>query len=200
MSDFDEIFGGNGFDAGSNAADGDIEPLPAGDYELVIEEAKLCTTKDGAGKYLKIKFRSANNRVLWTNINILNKSAQAQQIGRRQLGKLSLAIGKPTLRDSSELIGCSCTGKVTLRRRTDGTLENEVKEFRAGTSATGTWAPPANAAAVMAPAQPAAPVAPPPPPARRPWEKKKTAAPAVPAAPAQPPAPPALQPGDGLPF
>ena len=188
MSDFDDIFGGN-FNAGDNAGqdDGEFAPLPAGDYHVIVEEAKLCTTKDGTGKYLKLKLRTDKNRIIWTNLNILNKKEKAQQIGRRKLGRLSLAIGKPTLRDSSELVGCSCVAAVIVRKRDDGAVDNDVNTFKAEEGAT-QWTPPAQATK---------PAEPPPPPPRRPWEKKA----ATP--------PPAKQPADdfqeapidnGLPF
>ena len=186
--DFDEIFGG-GFNASTNVGEDEYEPLPPGTYDAVIEEAGLKSTKSGTGKYVNLKLR-IDKRVVFDRLNILNANAQAQQIGRRQLAKLCLAIGKPTLRDSSEMVGYSVRVRLAIEDKDNG-RENLVKEYKAVDGAAPATPPSAPKAAAPAPA-PATP------PARRPWEKK--AAPAPQPAPAAEPDTTSQEPDDGLPF
>lgn len=147
--------------------------VPAGWYEATAEDVQLAMTKDGTGQYMKIKWRIQGpthaNRVLFGNINVINASPQAEQIGRAQLGELMRAVGLAQLQDSDELIGAACQIKVGVREaRTD---QNTGKTYDASNDVKG-FKPASNAAPAAMPksAAPAAPAAP----ARTapPWAKK----------------------------
>lgn len=120
---------------------GDFSPIPAGDYTASIKSADLTPTKDGSGQYIKLRLDVTGpthaGRVIFANINIRNKSQQAESIGRAQLGALMKAAGLATLQDTDQLIGAHVGIKVAIREaRTtpDGkTYEasNEVKGYKA---------------------------------------------------------------------
>lgn len=150
---------------------GSFEPLPAGDYQVSIESAEIKDTNDKTGQYIKLKMKvngpTHAGRVVFSNLNIRNKSPKAEEIGRQQLGDIMRAVGLATLTDTDQLIGAPLTVKLAVKPA-DGQYEagNEVKAYKA---LSGSVAPaPAFAAQAPAPAQAAAPAAG----ATPPWAKK----------------------------
>lgn len=148
---------------------GSFDPIPAGWYDVSITQAEVKSTKDGSGKYIKLRLDvtgpSHEGRVLFANINIQNKSAKAEEIGRQNLGEIMRAIGLAKLTNTDQMIGGALQAKVTMKDDPQYGPGNEVKGYKAlGGSAkpmpTGFNAAPAAAA------QPAAKGATPP------WAKK----------------------------
>lgn len=118
------------------------DPIPEGNYDATISQAELKTTNDGTGKYIKLRLDitgpSHQGRVVFSNLNIKNASAKAEEIGRQQLGEIMRAIGIAKVQDTDQLIGGAVNIKVAIRpARTDEksgkTYEasNEVKGYRA---------------------------------------------------------------------
>ena len=113
---------------------------------------------------------------MFSNLNIKNASAKAEEIGRQQLGDIMRAIGLAKVTDTDQLIGGSLNIKLSIRsartdEKTGKTYEasNEVKAYRAisgGAAPAFKSAAPAAAAqtAEAAPAKPAK--------ASPPWVKK----------------------------
>ena len=195
MGDFDEIFGG-GFDAEEEAAAAaneqkDYSPLEPGWYKCVIEAPKdgqMIRDSKAGGKYLKLVFRVApgeahENRIVFHNINLKvvpkdagddarRKAATAEQIGRRELGKLCVAAGKPMAKDSAELVDGIVMVRVAVGKSSTGEPDNEVKDFKAAdgsatSPAAGTPAP----AAKPAPAPAAKSTSASAPAGKLPWQK-----------------------------
>lgn len=121
---------------------GSYDPVPEGNYDATISQAELKTTNDGSGQYIKLRLDitgpSHQGRVIFSNLNIKNASAKAEEIGRQQLGEIMRAIGIAKVQDTDQLIGGSVNIKVTIRAaRTDEktgkayAAGNEVKGFRA---------------------------------------------------------------------
>lgn len=115
--------------------DRSYDPVPAGWYTATITNAEVKPTRDGSGEYIKCRFDitgpSHEGRVVFTNFNTRNKSDVAERIGVQQLGALMRAIGLPTLSNTDQLIGGTCSIKVSIRPA-DGQYEaqNEVKAFK----------------------------------------------------------------------
>lgn len=157
-----------------NAADlpvsqsGGFEPLPAGDYQVAVESAEIKTTNDGTGQYIKLRMKVSGpthaGRIVFSNLNIRNKSPKAEEIGRQQLGDLMRAVGLATLTDTDQLIGGNLTVKLSIKPA-DGQYEagNEVKAYK---SLSGSAAPAPSFAAPSAPPA-AAPTG-----SAPPWAKK----------------------------
>lgn len=110
--------------------------LPAGWYTARIGDVVLKDTKSGNGKYLAITYDivgpSHQGRKAFCNFNIKNASADAERIGRQQLGELMRASGLSEMRGTECLINRQCQIKVTVKPA-DGQYEarNEVKGFKA---------------------------------------------------------------------
>lgn len=151
---------------------GSYEPLPAGDYDVTIKDASIKPTADGTGQYIKLRLDvdgpTHAGRVVFTNLNIRNKSQQAESIGRAQLGSVMKALGVDQLTDTDQLIGGRLNVKLSVREaRTDEKTgktydpSNEVKAYRpvngAASAARPSFGAPAAPAKVSAPAtQPSA--------------------------------------------
>ena len=153
-----------------------FEPLPAGWYFGVIEEAELKPTAAGTGSYLalKVKVKGPTNadRVVFANITYANPNEKAVEIGHRQISAICHAIGVLNLTDTGMLCNRLLQFKLKIKPVTyavDGKPEsgikyeasNEVSGWKAaegGAPAPGVAAPasaPANAPAAAA--KPAAP-------------------------------------------
>lgn len=114
----------------------DFELVPPDWYDAVISEAEVKKTKDGLGKYIKLRLDitgpSCSGRCVFANINTNNKSADAQEIGRSQLNAIMGAIGVPRLKDTDQLLNQPLQIKVTIKAASGGyDANNEVKAFKA---------------------------------------------------------------------
>lgn len=128
---------------------GDYSPVPAGDYDVVIKDAEIRTTKSGTGQYIALRLDitgpSHEGRVIWSNLNIKNDSQKAEEIGRQQLGQVMRAVGLPSLQDTDQLIGGNLGVKLTIRKSEEWGDSNEVKAYKA--AKTGSAAKPAQPSA-----------------------------------------------------
>ena len=144
---------------------GDYEPLPEGWYSAEIADAEIRVTKDGTGQYIRCRYNITGptkaGRVVFGNVNIINKSAQAEKIGRQQLGELMRSVGIGRLEDTDQLIGCPLQIKLSIRPAENGyAAQNDVRGFRSPEGAA-----PAKAAPTATGAQSSGKAAPP-------WAKK----------------------------
>lgn len=114
----------------------DYSPIPAGEYIATIKDAELKATKDGTGQYIKLKLQvdapSHIGRIIFSNLNIQNKSEAAERIGRQQLGEIMRALGLTSVADTDQLIGGTVGIKVAIREAQNGyEAQNEVKGYKA---------------------------------------------------------------------
>jgi hypothetical protein len=116
---------------------GGFDPIPAGDYHLVVAESELKDTKKGDGQYIWLKMSvvgpTHQGRILFANLNIRNPNPKAEDIGRQQLGSVLRAIGVASLTDTDQLIGGNMTCKVTVKNDPTYGPGNEIKGFKAVT-------------------------------------------------------------------
>lgn len=131
---------------------GNYEPIPDGEYTLVGLEAEEKDTASG-GVMIKAKFEVVggdhNGRFIWQNFNVVNKSEQAQKIGRQQLVAWATACGKPDCDDTDKLIGKKFQAEVDTQKGTGGYKDsNRVRAFLFAAEEK-----PARAAAKAAPAK-----------------------------------------------
>ena len=148
-------------DIGISAADlpesrGDYEPLPEGWYSAEIGDAEIRVTKDGTGQYIRCRYNITGptkaGRVVFGNLNIMNKSQKAEEIGRQQLGELMRSVGIGRLDDTDQLIGCPLQIKLSIRPAENGyAAQNEVRGFKASSGAAPATAAPAASSGKAAP-------------------------------------------------
>jgi hypothetical protein len=81
-------------------------------------------------------------RRIFSNYNLDNPSPRAAEIGQQQFARLCLAtLGKPSCRDTDDLIGKQCVVGVGFER--DDPSRNRVKYINAATAAPKAKAAPA---------------------------------------------------------
>lgn len=104
--------GSLGFDIDTENIDptqrGDFEVIPDGIYRVEVDDADTVSTKDGSGLLLKLTYKviegpHAGARV-FSNLNVRNNSAKAQEIGQRDYSALCRAIGVIRPQEHEELL------------------------------------------------------------------------------------------------
>lgn len=113
-----------------------FEPLPEGWYTATITDAEIKTTKAGNGQYIWVKYTiiapSHQGRIVFGMLNIKNPSAQAEAIGRQQLGDIMRAIGLTRVSDTDQLIGGNLSIKVKISPASGSyDASNNVTSFKA---------------------------------------------------------------------
>lgn len=113
----------------------DFSPIPAGKYQVSIEEITINETRAGTGQYLRLKLRVADgqpyaNRIVWTYINFQNTNPVAERIGQQKLNQLLLSCGLHVIQDTDELLNRVVLAQVVVREASNGyEASNDVKAF-----------------------------------------------------------------------
>jgi len=113
-----------------------IDTLPEGWYDAMIENVEVRSTKSGTGAYSAVTYNIIGNnyanRKVWGTVTYKNPNATAETIGRKQLSKMSAAGGLTSLpSDTDELIGLTMSIKVGVTPATDQyAARNEVKDWK----------------------------------------------------------------------
>ena len=113
----------------------DFSPIPAGKYQVSIEEITINETRAGTGQYLRLKLRVADgqpyaNRIIWTYINFQNTNPVAERIGQQRLNQLLLSCGLHVIQDTDELLNRVVLAQVVVREASNGyEASNDVKAF-----------------------------------------------------------------------
>ena len=105
--------------------------IPAGWYVARITDAEVKKTRDGSGYLLSVRYSiqggNYNGRLVFQNINVKNKSQQAEKIGRRELVTLiSVTLGGDKLEDSRDLIGQYLDIRLKVQKGTNGYSDKNV--------------------------------------------------------------------------
>ena len=120
----------------------EFKPVPAGDYNLLIEAVELKPTKAGTGSYLSLKLKVQDGqfakRVIFDMITYTNPNPQAVEIGHRKLSGLCRAAGIVQLTGTEQLINRVVAAKVSIKEDKTGQYEpsNEIKIYKSAAAAT----------------------------------------------------------------
>ncbi len=119
----------------SDAEDTSFSILPSDWYVAQIIKSEIKETRDGNGKYIALQFRIVEGdyakRIVFSNLNIVNKSEVAVRIAKSDLKKICDAIDLDTVSDTQELHGQDMQIKVTKKPATANYPEgNEIKDYR----------------------------------------------------------------------
>lgn len=104
MASLGNVFGGQ---TANDIEERSFDPLPMGDYTLVVTASEVKATKEGGGEYLSCQMEVVDGqhkgRKLFVKYNIKNANPEAVSIARAELAALCRAVRVPSPRDSSEL-------------------------------------------------------------------------------------------------
>jgi Protein of unknown function (DUF669) len=185
------------FDASRVApSTGEQDPVPAGWYDVVMDQSEMKPTKDSAttgNAFLECRFNIASGtytgRKLFSRLNLRNNNPVAAEIAYKELSAICHAVNLLQVQDSQQLHGLPMKAKVKVRPG-DGQYgpQNEISTFKPANFV------PEQAGAAVAPGA-VPPMQQPPAMPAQPWAAPGQApAPAQWAAPAQPPMQPPQQP------
>lgn len=123
------------FDATQVEPDTGFDTVPAGWYNVSIDESDLKPTKDGAGTYLQLRFNILDGqykgRKLFARLNIRNNNSQTQEIALRQLSAIGHAVNVLHIQDSQQLHGLPLKVKVKIRKGDDNYEDsNELISYK----------------------------------------------------------------------
>ena len=113
-----------------------FDVLPPGTYSVQVDAAELQETKDGEGAYIKTTFtiisENYNNRKLFHNFNIKNKSEEAVKIGLSEIKALIVASGASTTKITSpeQIIGLECDVKIKVVKEEGYEDKNRIIAFK----------------------------------------------------------------------
>ena len=113
-----------------------FETLEEGWYLAEITKSILKTTQDKKGKYIAMTFKGlegdAEDRLLYTNLNIVNNSKIAVRIARADLKGICDAVGfEGELEDTEDLHNIPMWVKVSVKPATSQwPAKNELKAFK----------------------------------------------------------------------
>jgi hypothetical protein len=150
------------------------DPVPAGIYRLKALEAEEKTTSTG-GEMISVKYQICEGeykgRFIWNNFNVVNKSAQAERIGRSQVAAWARACGKPNASSTDQLLDAPFSARVKIEEQAGYKPRNQIDGFVSDAPANRAAEPSKPSAPKATAAKPAAP-APKPPMGnqKNPWE------------------------------
>jgi len=115
--------------------DADYEPIPEGDYKLIIKTAAEKPSKNGQSLGLSLGFEVLDGqhkkRMVFSWLTLSSKSSEAaQSIGQRQLAELCRACGIERPKGAHVFVGRMLRATVGIRVR-DGKSDNTIARFLA---------------------------------------------------------------------
>ena len=125
-------------EAKASGATTEYEPLPAGDYNVVVEKAEATNSKKGDPQLvltLKVTDELHKNRKLWHRMTFIPGNGVGLAINFRQLDALGAT---PLLEQGGSLaqVAGFLTGKVALvavkQREWNGKMQNDVSDVKKG--------------------------------------------------------------------
>ena len=108
------------FDSNDVEPTGNFEPLPIGEFLVVISASEMKTTKNGKGKYLQLTYDVISEgeykgRKVFDRLNLVNETEQAQEIAQRSLSAICRCVGVLHPKNSEELHDKPMVIKVGIR-------------------------------------------------------------------------------------
>lgn len=120
------------FDPSKYEPTNDFEPIPAGEYEAVINTAGWKNTKDGTGRYLALEFeltRDYAGRRIFENLNLENRNEKAVQIAQGSLSAICRALGVSMLTDTNQLLNKPMIIKVSIQKDERYGDKNRIRKY-----------------------------------------------------------------------
>lgn len=114
----------------ADVGDDEFEIIQAGEYEAMIIESEMKATKDENGAYVQLKIQLKNGRILFERLNIQNKNEKAVEIAYRTLKKICEAVGKTSIKDTTELHNKRFIAVVEVEKGKPYVKDGETKEGR----------------------------------------------------------------------
>jgi len=133
-----------------------FEPLPKGDYEMMIVKSDVKPTQAGTGHYIELEMHvlggEHSGRRIWERLNIDNPNKTAQDIASAALASLCYAVGVQDMTETEQLHDIPFVAHIEIDKK-DPTRNRVMGYATAGAAAPKAAAPAARPAAAAAPAK-----------------------------------------------
>lgn len=120
---------GGYFDSTAIDPSGSGEPIPAGEYVVIIAESEVKTAKSG-NNYLSMKFQVADGphsgRVFFSNFNLWHEKEEVRKISEGQLSGICRALNRSGAQDSAELHDQPFYVRVSVKPDANGEMRNNL--------------------------------------------------------------------------
>jgi hypothetical protein len=130
-----------------------FDPLPKGDYEMMIVKSDVKATQAGTGHYIELEMHvlggEHSGRRIWERLNIDNPNKTAQDISQAALAALCHAVNVPDMSETEQLHDIPFVAHIEIDKK-DPT-RNRVMGY-VGTTAPAPKSAPAVKPAAAAPA------------------------------------------------
>lgn len=140
------------------------DPLPRGMYQVMVIGSDIKQTQAGTGHFIELTLQVVDGeytgRRVWDRLNVSNPNKTAEEIAKRALQELCLAVNVNNLTDTEQLHDKPVLAEIDIDRKDPS--RNRVMGY-AALSAAAPSAPAARPAVAPSPSAR---------PAGRPWEKK----------------------------
>jgi hypothetical protein len=127
----------DGFDATTVDPNVGFDPLPAGDYTVMMIDSEFKATKKEDGEYLQCTWEVIDGehkkRLVFDRLNLKNANETAVKIAMSTLSAICHAVGVMKPKDSAELHGKPVIATVSLEERNDkpGSYSNRIYRYSA---------------------------------------------------------------------
>jgi len=139
------------------------DPLPNGEYEMIVTKSDIKPTKAGTGHYLELELQVVSGehsgRRHWERLNIDNPNKQAEDIAKAALAALCFAVGVEDMTDTTQVHDIPFIVQLEIDRKEPD--RNKITGYKSA-NGDAPAAPLAAAPAAKPAARPAAP-------AKKPW-------------------------------
>lgn len=158
--------------------DGQLGAMPAGWYNVMIDQSEMKPTKGGEGAYLELRMNvldgACQGRKLFSRLNLKNSNPVAQEIAYKDLSAIAHAVGVLQIQDSGQLHNIPLKVKVKVRAASsEYEASNDITAYKninhvvdgaAAAAPAGNFQPQAQQPAFQPPAQQQQP-------AQQPWQQ-----------------------------
>lgn len=123
------------FDASNINPAADFDPLPDGEYPVIIIDSAFEPMKNGSGTSLKLTLQvidgNFKDRLLWSRLSLQHTSEKAQDIAQRQLSAICHAVNVLQLSDTVQLHNRPLIAKVKFIAATsEYKAKNEISAYK----------------------------------------------------------------------
>ena len=98
-----------------------FDPLPRGDYEMMIVKSDVKATQAGTGHYIELEMHvlggEHSGRRIWERLNVNNPNKTAQDIAEAALASLCHAIGVTEIGETEELHDTPFIARVDIDKK-----------------------------------------------------------------------------------
>ena len=109
-----------------------FDPLPAGEYVVVVTDSDYLDNKKGTGRMLRLVYQVIEGpfkeRKLFENLNLEHENQQAATIARKALNSIGMAVGVIDLKDSAQLHNIPLRLDVGIKPSEEYGPQNRIKK------------------------------------------------------------------------